>query len=458
MRLGLSLRARLLSRVLLAICAVLVASEWSDYRSAGETAQLVHDTILAASARAIAEQIREQDGVLQAVIPPSALERLSTAQRDRVVYQVTAPDGELLAGYGDMPKPAAAVNVYDPVWYDATFRTMPIRAVAIGQPLPGSRSDFATVLVGETVNGRQAMVADLYEGTLWREALTGGVIAVLVYFGLRAGLAPLTRLRRIVLARGPRSLALLDQSELPSELKPLVGALNASIARVADEIEQKRRLIVDASHQLRTPLALLRTQAAVGLRSEAAGGKDEALAAIAGTASDMTRLANQLLLLARVEAAEQVGETEIVDLGRTVRNVLAAQASRALASGIDLALDESEAPVPVNGNATMLTELAVNLVDNALKYTPPGGAVTVGLCAANGAAWLRVADTGPGIPEAARARVFDRFYRVPGAAGEGSGLGLSIAAEIVRAHAGQIALSAPAQGPGLVVEVSLPLA
>ncbi len=454
----LSLRTRLLIFVLLAICGVLALSEWNDYRSAGATARLVHDTILAASARAIAEQIRVEDGVVEAVIPPSALERLSTAQRDRVFYRVTSPGGELLAGYGDMPGPPSPVGMFGTVWYDAVFRAVPIRAVAVGRPLPGERRDFATVVVGETVNGRQAMVDDLWAGTLWRELATWGIVASLAFVALKAGLAPLMRLRRVILDRDPHSLARLDPRQVPSELRPFIAALDAAIARVSDQIGQKQRLLVDAAHQLRTPLAVLRTQAAVGLRSAGEAPKDEALLAVAATANDMSRLTDQLLLLARIEAAGDAGRHKpaAADMIAATRNVVVAQGHRALERDIDLTLDGPESAAGVPGEARMFGELVANLLDNALRYTPAFGAVAVRLGLDGEGLRLRVADTGPGIPEAERGRVFERFYRIPGSPGDGSGLGLSIAHEIAQAHGARLELSAPRNGTGLVVDVLVP--
>ena len=205
---------------------------------------------------------------------------------------------------------------------------------------------------------------------------------------------------------------------------------------------------------MRTPLTLLKTQAGVGLRATTADLKHEALAAIDAGADGMTRLANQLLALARSEpggAAMARGKTDLADI---VRRVLEARAGRALDRNIDLGLEAS--PAPVTGDAAMLGEMVANLVDNALLYVPPGGRVTIGVAARDGAAQLRVEDDGPGIPADEMPRVFERFYRVLGTGVDGSGLGLAIVREIVRAHRATIAMSKPLDGPGLVVDIAFP--
>lgn len=316
-----SLRAQLLGWLLLPLTGLLVIYAWTSYRNARAVADVVYDNGLLASARSIAEQIQENDGVIEVLIPPSAIERLSSPQRDRVVYRVTGPGRELLAGYADVPDAPAEPAGFEPLWFDGTFRGLPIRAVTIGQPVGGTGTKRATVIVGETVLARERMVRDLWEQTMWRDVLMVGIAMILAMIGLRRGLQPLMRLHDAVVARDPRSLDRLDIGGVQSELKPLVQALNAAIDRIERQIEQKRQWIADAAHQLRTPLSLLRTQAAVGLRSTQAEEKDGALAAVDTTAQEMSRLANQLLTLADVDTAHDTAP-ENVDFTETARRAL----------------------------------------------------------------------------------------------------------------------------------------
>ncbi|MBZ6079061.1 sensor histidine kinase [Microvirga puerhi] len=451
-----SLRAQLLAWILGPLTLLLGVNLWISFSSAKITAGLVQDTALLASARSIAEQISERDGTIEVLIPPSAIERFSSSDRDRVVYRVLGPAGDLLAGYPDVPSPPKPIRALEAQWYDSRFRSLPIRAVALGQPLTGGEAQPATVIVGQTLQSRSRMEHDLWLRTAWQQALLVATAGILALIGLARGLRPLLRWRDAVRAQDPRSLSRFDSDAVQSELKPLVLALNAAIGRIEEQIKQRRQFIADAAHQLRTPLALLRTQAAVGRKTAKVAEKDETLDAIATTSAEMTRLTNQLLTLARAGSVSTITHRTMVDLANVLRAVLTAEAQRAITGGLELSFESVAEPALVWGNQRLLTELVTNLVDNALRYTPAGGAIVVSVTKGHQTVCLTVADTGPGIPQRERERVFERFYRTPGVSVEGSGLGLAIARAIVEAHRGQIMLKDPADGPGLVVEVQLP--
>jgi two-component system sensor histidine kinase TctE len=207
---------------------------------------------------------------------------------------------------------------------------------------------------------------------------------------------------------------------------------------------------------LRTPLTILATQAAYAIRSHNAAEKDEALQAIHGNARDMARLANQLLTLSSVERGARARRIDQVDLVVVTRRALESQVSHALSRGMDLGFDPKPAEATVLGDATLIQELVVNLVDNALRYTPRGGVVTVGIEDVTADWLLTVRDNGPGIPKAERERVFERFYRILGSDAEGSGLGLAIAKEIADGSGGSLCLDDAGESGGLLVSVRLP--
>jgi two-component system sensor histidine kinase TctE len=280
--------------------------------------------------------------------------------------------------------------------------------------------------------------------------------ALLALFGLNRGLAPLLRLRNTVLERHPSELEPFDVGAVQVELQPLTAALNDAFERVRNLIATQRRFIANAAHQLRTPLALLKTQASVGLREKDLHSKNEALAGIDKAVDALTHLANQLLALARAEQGSRSILKSAVDFRAVVRGALEQLAQLALGRSIDLGLDCDDSVPPVWGHATLLYELVVNLVDNALRYTPRGGSVNVSLYCHRQEIVLRVEDSGPGIPLFERQRVFERFYRLLGTDVEGTGLGLAIVREIVAAHDGSIIISDRGQGPGLMVEARLP--
>jgi len=452
-----SLRAELLAWLLVPLATVMLVNVWTTYVRARETANLVTDRMLLASARVIAEQVKDTDGHIEALIPPSALEMFVSDERDRVVYRVDAPSGALVAGFPDVARPPEPPAGLEPLGFEARFRTEPIRAVALGQPIVSQEATGrAIVVVGVTLRGRDHLMAGLWINALRDQLLLVAAAAGLALFGLTRGLAPLLRLRADVLRRDALSLAPFPLDPVQVELRPLLQALNHALGRVENYVALQRRFIANAAHQLRTPLAVLRTQAIVGLRDANSHGKDEALGAINASVNAMAHLVNQLLTLARAEPGGDLLRKETVDMGLVTRAALERLAPIAIDHGVDLAFLTDQAPVPVHGHLTLLQELVANLVDNALAFTPWGGTITVSLRQHDGAAVLQVEDTGPGIPEAERERVFERFYRLAGAPPGGTGLGLAIVREIVAAHAGGVALASRAPAPGLLVTVRLP--
>ena len=295
---------------------------------------------------------------------------------------------------------------------------------------------------------------------LWLKALRDQVLLVaaaglLALFGLRRGLAPLMRFRDKVMRRDPAVLEPFDAEEVQTELKPLVQALNGAFADVQRQIATQRRFVANAAHQLRSPLALAKTQANVGLRASDVETKNEALAGIDASVGKMNYLSNQLLVLARAEQGSALLRKEVVDFGNIAREALETLSELALERGIDLGFVSDAQPLAILGHSALLRELVLNLIDNAIRYTPPGGAVTASLRREGMDVIFRVEDNGRGIPESDRERVFERFYRRLESGGEGSGLGLAIVREIVLAHGGTIALGDRSPPPGLAAEVRL---
>jgi len=257
--------------------------------------------------------------------------------------------------------------------------------------------------------------------------------------------------------RTPGSLVPLDPGPVPKELQPLVGAINSYVHRLDSQMAARSRFIANAAHQLRTPFTVLQTQVDFGLRSQEPAQKDEALKALLRGVRDGTRLVNQLLSLSRAEAGAQnpvpLAAVDVMDL---VQRVLEEKAAMAQAKEIDLGFEAQQDRLVLLSSEAMLHELVANLVDNALRYTPRGGVVTVSLRGQEGGAVIRVEDNGPGIPPEDRARVFERFSRLRPGETQGSGLGLAIVKELAAALGAGIQLEDPAGGTGLVVTVTCP--
>jgi two-component system OmpR family sensor kinase len=277
------------------------------------------------------------------------------------------------------------------------------------------------------------------------------LLALLVWFVVGRGLAPLTGLARSVAARGPRALEPLPEATVPEEARPLVAALNDLLARLGRALDRERAFIGDAAHELRTPIAAVGLQLQVLERARPGPEREQALARLEAGVERSARLVQQLLELARQGEAMADRAPARVDLAAVAREVVVEQAPQAQARGIDLGLDASAAQI--EGDAEGLRVALGNLVDNAIRYTPPGGKVDVRVRTEGAEVIAEVLDTGPGIPPEERERVFDRFYRGGAAAGSGSGLGLAIVREIATRHGATVELRDRDGGQGLCARV-----
>ena len=456
-----SLRAQLLAWLLIPLGLLTGLDIVDDYLDANRTASLMFDRLLGATARALAQDIRVVDGRVALALPPGVVEAFAWPVPDRVDYRVSDEGGRTLAGNDALPRSPGSIDGDEPQYRTAVLDGQPVRIVAFVQP--GARGGDTMPLrveVAATMRSRDALARETWGRNARQQIVILVLAALLAWIGLTRGLSPLLRLGRTVTGRSPDSLEPLDASAVQSELRPLVVALNAYIARLAQRMAAQRRFIGNASHQLRTPLTLLNTQVHYALATDDLAAKDEALRALQEGIRQSNRIANQLLTLSRAEPESgiPVGLSPVV-LDDIVRLALEKVAGLAERRGIDLGLDAGDAgpaPAVVQGDEVLLLELVANLVDNAVRYTPSGGHVTVGTTRVPDGWSLTVTDSGPGIPPAERERVFERFYRVAGSDGEGSGLGLSIVQEIARACGATVSLREAAPGPGLVVDVRFP--
>lgn len=475
-----SLRLDLLVWLTLPLAAVVAINIWTTYRAALEMADLITDRMLLASATAIAEQTQVANNVVEALIPPVALEMFDTGAGDRVYYRVETTGGRLLAGYADLPiaatmKTAAPAAETAGIAYGDSYRGSPLHLMELRHAVVGSDSvDAVRVMVGVTLRAHGETVRRLWLNALGQQVLLLAVAAALAIIGLARGLAPLMRLRDEVQQRGPNELQPFGEDSVQSEIRPLVAALNHHMERVQKQMAAQRRFIANAAHQLRTPLTLLNMQATYALREADPVERAGALTAIEDGTRRLAHLAGQLLTLSRASPGSRRPREDAIDLAQLARQVLETLSALAVARQIDLGLEVVIAPV-ITGDETMLREMLMNLVDNALRYTPGGGSVTVSVFAEGETAILQVLDTGPGIAPAEREQVFERFYRsqeqggdVSGQSGSGqpgsgqsgngqagSGLGLAIVKEVIEAAGAEISLRDPPAGSGLLVEVRL---
>lgn len=450
-----SLRLQLLCWLLIPLVLLLLVNAWFSNRIAVSTANLAFDRLLEASAEAISEDVDTRDGEIVVDLPYAALQLLESNIQERIFYRVVGPDGKTITGYEDLPLPiglAATSEVAAP--YTALYRGEPIHLVALNKQMYGTRTAApVVVIVAETGEARYALSHQILVEGLTSQTLLIASAGLLVWFGLLRGLQPLRNLTRALGKREPTDLGPIDASKVQLEVRPLIVALNQHTARIERLLASQRRLITDASHQMRTPLSEMRVQIDYSLRQDDPALLRQTLGEVHGDIDRLARLIGQLLLLARADPEIlQDQRIDAVDLASLARSVALDCVPAARRKSIDLSFEPPSAPAVVRGNALLLREVLANLIDNAIAHGRTRGTVAVRILQEPETV-LEILDDGPGISAAERDQVFERFYRGAGAAAGGSGLGLSIVRDICLAHRAHVALSTPPSGTGLRVRI-----
>ncbi|AMO95808.1 his Kinase A domain protein [Collimonas fungivorans] len=455
-----SLRLRLLLWLLIPLAVFVAISATLSYRSARQTADLIQDHALLASAQVIAGEIHWLDGVPHASIPPAALELLVSPMQDQVYYQVITDNDSLLAGRPDFPQ-ALRFPLSTPAFSTIDYHGQILRVVSQVRTLynAGQLRKIA-VLVGQTTGARDQMLADLWRPALHRQIAMLLLAAALVVIGLSMELRPLMHLKNQLAARDATSLSPIKAGQLQLELRPIVEAINQTIQRLNTQVSAQKRFIADAAHQLRTPLTLLDSQIQFARRLGDENRRTEVLQVLQAmheSSNNMNELTNKLLLLSQAEASNTTAFLrQPVDLLAVSAAVLEEIVDLAQRKNIDLGLETTLQHAWVMGNEALFSAMMMNLVDNAIRYTPVDGTVTVAIGAGHGQVEISVSDNGPGIPAEVRDRVFERFFRNAAPGQDGTGLGLAIVKEIVMAAQGSVTLGAGEQQRGLAVLLQLP--
>nr|WP_217282065.1 ATP-binding protein [Burkholderia gladioli] len=313
------------------------------------------------------------------------------------------------------------------------------------------------VQLAQPLSVRNRLAASVALRTVWPLILLLPFLGAAVWMIVGRGMRPLRRVTRAVESRRPEALDPLPDNRLPQEVQPLVHALNGLLARLAAALDTQKAFVADAAHELRTPLAAVQIQAQLVARAQDDETRREALADLQSGVTRATRLAEQLLALAR---SEPDGATvrEPVALADVLAHCVSAQAVVAQKRNIDLGIEEAQ-PAIIDADIGALRVMLNNVLDNAVKYTPDGGRIDVSLSFDEGRALVRVADSGPGIPPEERERVFDRFYRDSSARMRtdvsGSGLGLAIVKRVAAQQRATVTLGESPAG-GLLVEIAFP--
>ncbi|HEY2607640.1 MAG TPA: sensor histidine kinase N-terminal domain-containing protein [Paraburkholderia sp.] len=403
------------------------------------------DRALETDAYVLARQIHPVNGVAELSLPDSTRDFLRADNVDSVFYQVLGTRGELVSGEHDMPLPHEEDRPQPGIveFRDDVLRGNDIRVAYTTVEFPQTPgAQPVLVQVAETLDKRSQLANDIIKGVILPQFVILPLAILLVWFGLSRGLEPLHALQAHIRSRRPDDLSPLEARRAPPEIEPLVTSFNDLLTRLEQNMELQKRFIADAAHQMKTPLAGLRTQAELALRQDVSEEVHRSLEQIATSSEHAARLVTQLLALARAENRMSGQIFTPIEVGEVARSAVRDWVQAALAKQMDLGYEAPDEPVEVDGNPVMLREMLSNLIDNAIRYTPSGGRITVRVRhdAAARLVHLEVEDTGLGIPVAERSRVIERFYRILGREGDGSGLGLAIVREIATMHGGELTI------------------
>lgn len=443
-RIVMSLRGQLIVGILVPVVVFIAFNTFSLYRESLSSVNTAYDRTLLASAKTIGEELDvtgyDADAELQATVPYSALEAFEIDNQNRMFYRVSNLQGELVSGYEELPAWHGTIPDNPPYaalvdFYNLQYREQPVRVAVLLQPVASEHGrGMAVIQVAETLELRQAQALQIMRSTLMRQGILVAVIALTVWLVVQRATRPVRQLSHTLRARAEGDLSPIATAAAPRELQSLVDDTNHVLKRLRHLLLHQKRFVRDAAHQLRTPLAVLKTQVQSALRNDVP--PDQALCEIEVTVDRATQLANQMLALAKVEQLRQQSASEPIAFDGLLREVALDLSPLIAQHDLDFSISTQRAWI--RADAWMLRELARNLLHNAISHAAIGGRLAVTLDCDGPQVILTVSDNGPGISEALAARLYEPFSS--GDRRTGSGLGLAICQEIVQALGGSISL------------------
>lgn len=455
-RAALSLRRQLLLWLLLPQIILWVAVGTLAYRIALSYALTGIDQSLTQSVRSLARQVKPAGSGLYIDFPRAAQAIMEEDPGDPVSYMVSSPPGSFVLGNVGrdlLPPPPAAGTRGEPVLYDAPYQGKPFRHASLEVDYgEADNPQRMRVQVAKGLAVRERIARELVYDMLVPLALMGAVLGLLVNAGVRRGLMPLHRLQAEVAEKSVEALHPIELTQAPREVHALADAVNRLLAAVRRSMQQEKRFLNDAAHQLRTPLAGLKSQLELAMAETDPQARQARLLKVNAAVERSAHLVHQLLSLARSEGEVPM---EPLDAAQLARELAREWTPRMIAQGIDFGY-EGEENLPLRGNAVLIREALGNLLDNAARYAGPGTTVTLRARREPDAAVLEVEDDGPGMSEADRLQVFQRFVRASDQPG-GVGLGLAIVREIAQRHGGDAQIER-LQPRGLLASIRLSLA
>lgn len=451
-----SLKFRLLAWLLPMMVVFAATSLWLTRADAVASANAAYDRSLLGAIKALDLNVSSASGGLAVELPYRLFEFFELTATGNVYFRVATADGLVEIGHTDLPPPPASLTAGKPFFYDASYFGESVRVGVfmrpLEQPLADSTNALLVIQVAESTASREQFTTSFVRRALVRDALFFIAMGLIVVLALGRAFRPMTRLAAQTQAREPHDLRPLATGDLPSDVRPLVEAVNQQIARTEAMAAQRRGFIDDASHQLRTPLTTLRAQMDYVLREPDPEQRQLAVQALSDALDHAIRTTNQLLTLARTDAAQP--QSEAFDLGDLTREVALALLPLARARGIDFGVELSVENLPSEGDRELLRHALSNIAHNAIQHGRAKGVVTM-VAASDALGYsLQVSDDGPGIDATLAQRLGQRFVKNRNS--QGSGLGLAIALSVIERHSGRLRIEPSASGVGVCVSLWWP--
>ena len=482
-----SLRYQLFSWLILLVLPIFIIFTISTYFLANHYANKAYDRWLYRSALALSQQVIEttlpqeqkntdqvQDNI-EIHLPDIAKDLLEYDEDDDIYFRIYGPNGDLVPTHTQLPLPKVFPEPDKHLYFDAVLNQDRLRVVVFALPLTKQEGNVM-VMVGETLAKRTAMAGDIITTMLVPQLIMLLLVSIILYIAVERGLLPLERLRLAFKKHSVNDLNPISDANEPIEFKPLLGAFNELMASVKANVARQQRFVADAAHQLKTPLAGMKTQLDLALLDTISNPTNtkqinQAVNQARRASMQMSHMVTQLLSLTKAEP-EAVHYLQWVrfDFHALTQEVAAEWVPKAIAKSIDLGFESNFKTANINGSPVLLRELINNLLDNAIRYTPVGGKITISLNfeAHNGLPnqieanhryiVLNIQDDGIGIAPKHQKHVFERFYRVLGTEQEGSGLGLTIVQEIAARHQTKVELTSDGENKGTLIRVKFELA
>ena len=456
-----SLKYQLFGWLLGLLLPLIFISTLAGYFLTNHFINLTYDKALYRTALALADQVSLEELGVQVTLPQVAKDLLEFDEEDDIYFRIVGPTGDLIATHTDLPLPKIYPKDDKFLYYDTLLNAEKLRVVVYALPaiagFAPNDNNNVYVMVGETLKKRTLMANEIILSMLLPQLLIALLVSALLFFGIKRGLQPLDILKTELSQRNINDLSPVNSRKLPTELQPLLNAFNGLLARVSNTMDKQQRFISDAAHQLKTPLAGLKTQAELALREKNPTKVAHALNQINQASGNLSHLVNQLLILTKAEPEAAASVVfDAVDLRLLAQEVTGDWVNAALQKNIDLGFESSIQTALIQGSAVLLRELMNNLIDNAIRYTPEGGKITVGIKQEDSTLIFYVQDNGIGISAENQSRIFERFYRVLGTKQEGCGLGLTIVQEISERHHATVNVVSEGEGKGTLFQVRFP--